>query len=53
MPGWSNERLDKQWQFQLRLCDATGTAILAVDRRPTPLQKKLKQLMEDYTHNEL
>ena len=30
----------KQWQFQLRLCDATGTAILAVDRRPTPLQKE-------------
>lgn len=26
----------KQWQFQLRICDATGTAILATDRPPTP-----------------
>jgi len=26
----------KQWQFQLRICDATGTAILAADRPPTP-----------------
>ena len=26
----------KQWQFQLRICDATGTAILAADRRSTP-----------------
>jgi hypothetical protein len=26
----------KQWQFQLRICDATGTAILAADRRATP-----------------
>jgi len=26
----------KQWQFQLRVCDATGTAILAADRPPTP-----------------
>lgn len=25
-----------QWQFQLRVCDATGTALLAVDRQPTP-----------------
>lgn len=25
-----------QWEFQLRICDATGTAILAKDRRPTP-----------------
>jgi hypothetical protein len=25
-----------QWEFQLRVCDATGTAILAKDRRPTP-----------------
>lgn len=25
-----------QWEFQLRVCDATGTAILASDRRPTP-----------------
>ena len=26
----------KQWQFQLRVCDATGTAILASNRPPTP-----------------
>ena len=26
-----------QWEFQLRLCDATGTAVLAADRRPTPM----------------
>ncbi|MEM7700284.1 MAG: hypothetical protein AAF236_17970, partial [Verrucomicrobiota bacterium] len=25
-----------QWQFQLRVCDATGTAILSTDRPPTP-----------------
>lgn len=25
-----------QWEFQLRICDATGTAILASDRKPTP-----------------
>lgn len=25
-----------QWEFQLRVCDATGTAILATDRKPTP-----------------
>lgn len=25
----------KEWQFQLRVCDATGTALLAVDRPPT------------------
>ncbi len=25
-----------QWEFQLRLCDSTGTAILATDRKPTP-----------------
>jgi len=38
----------KQWQFQLRLCDATGTAILAVDRRQTPLQEEAEA-----THGEL
>lgn len=27
-----------EWQFQLRVCDATGTAILATDRPPTPLE---------------
>jgi hypothetical protein len=26
----------KEWQFQLRVCDATGTALLAADRPPTP-----------------
>ena len=26
----------KEWQFQLRICDSTGTAILATDRKPTP-----------------
>ena len=25
-----------QWQFQMRVCDASGTAILAENRRPTP-----------------
>ncbi len=25
-----------QWQFQLRVCDATGTALLATNRLPTP-----------------
>lgn len=26
----------KEWEFQLRVCDAIGTAILAEDRPPTP-----------------
>ncbi len=25
-----------EWEFQLRICDSTGTAILAPDRKPTP-----------------
>ena len=25
-----------QWEFQMRVCDSTGTAILATDRKPTP-----------------
>ena len=25
-----------QWQFQMRICDATGTALLAQNRLPTP-----------------
>jgi len=29
----------KEWEFQLRVCDATGTAILATDRPPTPVAK--------------
>lgn len=26
----------KEWEFQLRVCDSSGTAILATDRPPTP-----------------
>ncbi len=26
----------KEWQFQLRVCDSTGTAVLAANRPPTP-----------------
>jgi len=29
-----------EWQAQVRICDATGTAILATDRLPTPKAKK-------------
>jgi len=29
-----------QWQFQLRICDSTGTAILARNRPPTPQPKQ-------------
>ena len=29
----------KEWQFQLRVCDATGAAILAVDRPPAAAAK--------------
>ena len=28
-----------QWQFQLRICDSSGTAILAKNRLPTPQPK--------------
>jgi hypothetical protein len=34
-----------EWEFQLRVCDATGTAILATNRKPSPdaaLQPKEK-----------
>ena len=34
-----NEQMEdwtKEWQFQLRVCDATGTAVLAKNRPPTP-----------------
>ena len=34
-----NEQMEswtKEWQFQLRVCDATGTAVLAHNRPPTP-----------------
>ena len=26
----------QRWQFQLRVCDAVGTAILSADRKATP-----------------
>ncbi|MEM7383489.1 MAG: hypothetical protein AAF514_00965, partial [Verrucomicrobiota bacterium] len=29
-----------QWQFQLRVCDATGTAILSTNRKPTPKKER-------------
>jgi len=29
-----------EWQAQIRICDSTGTAILASDRLPTPKEKK-------------
>jgi len=28
----------KQWEFQMRVCDSTGTAILATNRPPTPIK---------------
>ena len=31
-----------QWQFQLRVCDATGTALLAANRMPTPSSKQTR-----------
>ena len=30
------ENWTKEWEFQLRICDATGTAVLAPNRPPTP-----------------
>ena len=30
------ETWTSEWEFKLRVCDATGTAILATDRPPTP-----------------
>ncbi len=32
----------KEWEFQLRVCDATGTAILAKDRIPSPTKTATK-----------
>lgn len=26
----------KEWQFQIRVCDSTGTAVLSTNRKPTP-----------------
>lgn len=34
-----NEKWTKEWQFQLRVCDATGTAILSADRGDGRLAK--------------
>ena len=31
-----------EWNFQLRVCDATGTALLATNRQPTPTEPKRK-----------
>jgi len=31
-----------QWQFQLRVCDATGTALLATNRLPTPISRQAR-----------
>ncbi len=28
-----------QWEFQLRVCDSSGTAILSTDRKPTPAKQ--------------
>ena len=36
------EEWTKEWQFQLRICDATGTAILASNRPSTPLTQPKK-----------
>lgn len=37
-----------QWEFQLRVCDETGTAILSTDRKPTPeAQAKPRRRTED------
>ena len=30
------EEWAQRWQFQLRVCDATGTAVLSADRKPAP-----------------
>ena len=32
-----------QWQFQLRVCDASGTAVLAKNRKPTPQAETLRR----------
>ena len=32
------EQWTVEWQFQLRVCDATGTAVLAANRLPTPTE---------------
>ena len=37
------ERWTKQWQFQLRITDSSGTAILAANRQPTPKKTQEKR----------
>jgi hypothetical protein len=32
-----------QWEFQLRVCDATGAAVLAIDRPPTPQPQEARR----------
>ena len=32
-----------EWQFQLRVCDATGTAVLASNRQPTPQEESVSR----------
>ena len=32
-----------QWEFQLRVCDETGVAILASNRKATPTQDKTQR----------
>ena len=41
-----NEQMENwtvEWQFQLRVCDETGTAILAANRPPTPVAEVAKR----------
>ncbi|MDA7510443.1 hypothetical protein N8612_02090 [Verrucomicrobia bacterium] len=41
-----NEQMEDwtvEWQFQLRVCDETGTAILASNRLPTPVEEVTKR----------
>ena len=35
-PGPAEHPFLKNWQFGLRVCDATGAAVLAANRQPTP-----------------
>ena len=36
-----------QWQFQLRVCDSTGTALLASNRLPTPVKSGRRKRADD------
>jgi len=36
-----------EWQFQLRICDSTGTAILSSDRNPTPIRKATRRRVKN------